>query len=426
MRLVQWVTRHPRLQIWGLLEARLQHADRIILGGLNEGTWPPEAHADAWMSRPMREKFGLPLPERRIGLTAHDFTQAFSAPMVFMTRAKRIEGTPTVPSRWLLRLDNLLDGFGLEPPPFFDPQWTDYQSLLDRPASFVAGTPPEPRPPVEARPRRLSVTQIETWMRDPYGIYARHILGLHALDPIDAAPDAAGYGTLIHDALDAFIAAYPEALPDGAEARLVEIGRQTFAAQLSHPAVWAFWWPRFERIAAWFVDIERGRRAGLVRSVSEMRGEMTLTGPAGEFTLSAVADRIDLRADGSLAIVDYKTGAVPSAKEVKAGFAPQLPLEAAMARTGAFPGLPKGATIEDLEYWRLLGGRVAGEISSAGETPEAVADTALRGLGELIARFDDPETPYHARPRPAYAPAYSDYEHLARIKEWMAEDGGGG
>ncbi|MDP6951932.1 MAG: double-strand break repair protein AddB, partial [Alphaproteobacteria bacterium] len=178
---------HPRLAIWGPLEARLQHADRIILGGLVEASWPGEVAADPWLSRPMRKAFGLPLPERAVGLAAHDFAQLFCAPEAVLTRAQKAEGTPTVPSRWLVRLDTVLDGAG-GADIIRDPLWMQWHTALDMPDEPPRPlAPPEPCPPVAARPRKLSVTRIERWMRDPYDIYARHILGLSPLDPIDAA-----------------------------------------------------------------------------------------------------------------------------------------------------------------------------------------------------------------------------------------------
>ena len=419
----QWGT-HPRLFIWGLLEARLQHADLMILGGLNEGTWPPEADADPWMSRPMRAAFGLPSPERRVGLTAHDFVQACGAPEVVLTRAARIDGTPAVPSRWLLRLDTMLARHGGSENRLVVHDWNHWQSMLDRPAAPDPIVRPAPRPPVSARPRRLSVTQVETWMRDPYAVYARHVLGLSALDPIEMPPSAAEYGTIIHEALSAFVKKYPGDLPPDPKAALLAIGRDEFADRLRMPGVWTFWWPRFERIADWFVAGEERRRKAIAGSHSEVGGRIELEGPAGPFLLTAKADRIDILDDGSLCIVDYKTGGLPSGKEVAAGFAPQLPLEAVIAESGGFEGIDAGP-VSALDYWRLRGTAPAGEIRTAAKDTGRLAEEARKGLSGLISVFDREETVYEARPRPENAPKYSDYEHLARVKEWAsAADGG--
>jgi len=418
--------RHPRLHIWGPLEARLQSADVMVLGGLNEGGWPPEPETDPWMSRPMRRDFGLPQPERRVGLSAHDFAQAVCAPTVVLTRARRVEGAPAVPSRWLLRLDAVLDAAGLGDERWPGGDWLDWMDALDAKDDDTPGPMTErplPRPKVEARPRKLSVTQIGTWMRDPYAIYARRILRLEPLDPIDAAPGGADRGKFIHDALEAFLRDVPGQLPDDALQRLLAAGHEAFAAALDRPGVWAFWWPRFERIAKWVIERERERRPALVGGLAEVRGELPIDAPAGEFLLTAKADRIDRRADGAIDIIDYKTGAVPTAKQVDAGFEPQLPLEAAIARGGGFERLGK-VEVASLQYWRLRGGAQAGSIEQAGkDAPEDLAEAALDGLAKLIAKFDDPATPYAPIPRAAYAPRFNDYAHLARIAEWSAAGG---
>ena len=427
--------RHPRLNIWGLLEARLQRADVMILGGLNEGTWPAEALTDPWMSRPMRASFGLPPPERRIGLSAHDFTQIMGAPEIVLTRALRGEGAPCVPSRWLLRLDAVLHALaGTDPDePTKEPAPTDFlvgRSLMlgwhrELHAPRGAPTPidpPAPRPPLPARPRRLSVTQVETLMRDPYALYANKILGLRALEPIDADPGAADRGLFIHEALEEFVRARSAADPPGdALAKLLEFGRRAFGASLALPGVWAFWWPRFERIAAWFLQLEETRRAAIARSHVEVTGRQTLNAPGGEFLLTATADRIDVLADGSLAILDYKTGVLPTKKEIAAGFAPQLPLEAAIAAGGGFEGIP-AAAVGELAFWHLPGGDPPGKVAPL-KDPGVLAEEALAGLGAVIARFDDEATPYMARPRLSAAPRYNDYAHLERIAEWSVAAG---
>ena len=404
--------RHPRLNIWGVLEARLQGADRLVLGGLNEGSWPPPPAADPWMSRPMRAAFGLPAHERRIGLAAHDFSQLFAAPELFLTRAAREAGTPTVPSRWLMRLDNALgpDSGALA---LGAARWIAWEAMLDRPRAPEQIQAPAPAPPVEARPRRLSVTQIETLIRDPYAVYARHVLELRALEPIDADPGAADRGRFVHDALDAFLRAFPDALPEDALERLIAIGREKLGAMGERPGVRAFWLPRFERIAGWFVDREGRRRADIAASLSELDGRLEFDAPAGRFTLTARADRIDVMADGGITIVDYKTGAVPSGKDVRAGLAPQLPLEAAILAAGGFGEIGPRAGA-GLVYWKLSGGDPPGE-----EAPVAADPASVRaGLERLIGHFDDPAIPYVPQPHAERAPAFSDYEHLERLAEY--------
>ncbi len=412
--------RHPRLAIWGPLEARLQHADLMILGGLEEGSSPPLPDPDPWLSRPMREALGLPARERRIGQAAHDFVQAAAGPEAMLTSAAKVDGSPTVPSRWLVRLETYLALHGRDRDPAeHGRQFLVWQANLDRPARVSPLAPPAPAPPVPQRPRALSVTAIETWLRDPYAVYARNVLRLRRLDPVDADPGAAERGQFIHDALDRFVAAYPDALPDDAYDRLLAFGDQAFGAALERPSVRAFWWPRFARIARWFVDQERERRADLVRVVSEIEGRLELAAPGGPFVVRAKADRIDVFDDGRLAVIDYKTGTKPTLKDAQSGLAPQLPLEAAIAGAGGFDGVNPGAVAE-LAFWHLTGDDPPAEMLQPKGDPQAMAEAALAGLGELVGRFDRPETPYLACPRPALMPRYNDYEHLERREEWEA------
>jgi len=415
---------HPRLALWGPLEARLQQADLVILAGLNEGTWPAEPLADPWLNRPMRLAFGLPAPERRIGQAAHDFAQAFAAPEVVLTRSKRVESDPTVPSRWLLRLDAFLETLDLQFDLHRPATLRAWAGLLDGGERVAPLAPPAPTPPLAARPRTLSFTTVETWLRDPYAIYARQILRLEALDDIDTDPGPAEHGNLVHGALEKFVRAYPDTLPEDALEKLLAMGRDVFATNLARPAVWAFWWPRFERIARWFVDQEASRRRDGCRSIVEARGRLLLPAPGGAFELHGRADRIDRLADGTLAIIDYKTGTAPTTADVISGFASQLPLEAAVAEAGGFDGVA-AAPASQLAYWRLSGRDPAGEILPVKDDAMALAEKALAGLGRLIACFDDPATPYFACPRPSQAPRYNDYEHLERVKEWSVGPGNG-
>jgi len=402
--------RHPRLSIWGPLEARLQRADVMILGGLNEGIWPGEVKADPWMNRVMRKDFGLPPLERRIGQSAHDFVQAASGGTVFLTRAEKIDGSPTVPSRWWFRVEALA---GRAVPHAHE--YLDWAQALSKTKRAPMLTPPAPTPPLSARPKQLSVTQVETWMRDPYGLYANKILGLKTLDPIDDRPSAATKGTLLHEALELFLC---EAGPKyGAEglARLIAVGRRVFEPVLTQPTVYAFWWPRFEHIASWFVENEQKRAQTYEVAAVERRAKAIV--PGTDFTLIAKADRIDrIRETGTLEVIDYKTGNIPTARRVAAGFAPQLPLEAWLAEVGGFSGLAATA-VEDLIYWELKGGDpVQRQVKPVKDVAHTV-ETALAGLQDLVHTFSREETPYLSNPRPAEA-GYGDYDHLARVKEW--------
>jgi len=411
--------RHPRLAIWGLVEARLQQADLVVLGGLNEGTWPSPVAHDPWMSRQMRCEFGIPLPERAIGIAAHDFALATGAPEVVLTRATRREGVPTVPSRWLLRLDAVLRAVGLDGKLGPEAEIAAAAASSDQPRRRHPPRSDPPRPPLAARPRQLSVTEIETWRRDPYATYARHVLRLRALKELDADPSRADLGIAIHDALAEFVRRFPRELPMHAELELREIGQRHFAALLSRPGAWAFWWPRFERIAAWFVAEEAHRRPSLVESRSEVEGKLGIAAPHGPFTITARADRVDRLASGELAVIDYKTGAIPKKQEIEAAIAVQLPLEGAIARAGGF-GTP-GAPLAALEHWRLGGGDPAGKRHPLDDDPAALSERVLAEIAAFIVRFDDPRMPYRPVPVARWKPRYSDYTHLERLDDSEAE-----
>jgi ATP-dependent helicase/nuclease subunit B len=411
---------HPRVFIWGLLEARLQSADVMVLGGLVEGVWPPATDPGPWMSRPMRARAGLPGTEEAVGQAAHDFfLAACAAPRVVLSCSRRRDGAPAVPARWLTRIEACLRGHGMALPRHPAAAWA---GLLDQPAGAPAPVPPPaPRPPVELRPRRLSVTDIETWLADPYAIYARHILGLKALKPLEEATDAADYGSLVHQGMRLFLddvgAAWP---PDGPE-RLRRAMERALAEAGLRQALQEWWRPRLHRIADWVAQREGERRRALPELIrGEVRGQWSLPVPRG-FLLVGRADRIERRADGNLAILDYKTGLPPSDKDVESGFRPQLPLEAAMAGAGAFGPELAGATAE-LVYWHLTGGFIPADqrtIFRADPTRIAAAvATAGDKLAELIARFDDPARAYLSQPHPGRAPRFSDYAQLARVAEW--------
>ena len=428
--LADQVVRRPlrpgvRIRVLGLLEARLTESDRMVLGGLVEGTWPPDSRTDAWLSRPMRLALGLDLPERRIGLTAHDFAQLLGAREVVLSYAAKIEGAPTIPSRFIQRLAAVAG-----------PRWQGaldrgrvyltWARELDRPDKVVRAPQPAPKPPRAARPQSLSVTEIEDWLRDPYTIYAKHILRLAPLDPVDMAPGAAERGTIIHAAIGEFVQRFADGLPTDPARDLIAIGRRHFAAFEDFPETRAFWWPRFERIARWFADWELRRRPTIAAIAAEIRGAIEIPLDGGAFRLRGIADCVERHTDSRYVIVDYKTGSARTERQVRTGLAPQLTLEAAILRNGGFPGLAAGGTVAQIGYVLLKGGARPGEprfIDFVEGTPDSQADRALQKLAELARRFAAEDVPYRSLVHPMWTTYYGDYDHLARVKEWSATGG---
>jgi double-strand break repair protein AddB len=412
---------HPRLSIWGPLEARLQQPDVVILGSLNEGVWPRPQEASPWLSRPMADALGLPPPERRIGLSAHDFAQALGAPTLYLSRAVKVDGVPTVPSRWLQRLNALVEAAKLKERIAPKQPFAQWARARDAAPSFAPVDPPRPCPPVEARPRKLSVTRIENWIANPYEIFARYVLKLEALKPLGELPDNAMRGQIVHHALHEFIVRHPDSLPDDIAAVLIESADRHFTALGGSPRVEAFWRPGFARFAKWFAETEPARRNGIVKVAAEVAGELYLAVERG-FGLSVRADRIDLCEDGSVVLYDYKTGRVPAQSQVDGLFAPQLPLEAAIAASGGFA--PLGSReVRGMHYIRASGRGDGGEEQPAAKAvPADLAEKALADLTKLIERFDRADMPYEAKRRAGTTfnriYDYDDYAHLARLAEW--------
>ncbi len=414
---------HPRLSIMGLLEARLHSTNLVILGGLNEGTWPALPAPDPWMSRPMRRTFGLPSPEYKIGISAHDFVQAAASPELVLTRASKVDGTPTVAARWLLRLDTVLQAAGLELAPRKANLYRQWMKDIDTPKEVKPAKRPDPRPPVAARPRQLSVTRIESWMRDPYQIYAQYVLKLKSLDDIDSDPGGAERGTFIHKALEEFIKAYPDDLPVDSRDKLLDYGKVALRLQRIPLEVEAFWWPRFERVVDEFIEQEKKWRAEAKPFETEISGTWQFDTGTLPFTLTGKADRIDkFTGDGAYAIIDYKSGFVPKTSDVAQGLSPQLPLEALMLEKGAFKEIAAGSKVRELVYWRVTGsGQKPVERRPALGRDAVLEDViagAEAGLLALVNKFDNPDTPYLSQPRAEAKPMFSDFEHLSRIKEW--------
>ncbi len=424
-----------KLRIYGPLEARLTQNERVILGGLVEGVWPPAPRVDPWLSRPMRHDLGLDLPERRIGLSAHDFAQLLGAPDVILTHATKVGGAPAVASRFLHRLEAVAGEARWQQMKARGAKYAAYAEALDRPATVSPQPAPQPKPPRALRPTKMSVTEIEDWLRDPYTIYARRILKLAPLDPVDMPLSAADRGSAIHAALGEFAQTFPDALPDDPARTLVEIGAKHFAPLMERPEARALWWPRFQRIAEWFGGWETGRRINVASVAAETRGSLSIPLDNNRnFVLSARADRIERRTDRTFAIVDYKTGQPPSGKQVRLGLSPQLTLEAAILREGGFEKIDAGSSISEIVYVKLSGNNPPGEErmlelklnrSDEPQSPDEAAIEAQQKLEALVRTFENEDQPYNSLNLSMWSNRYGQYDDLARIKEWSATGGSG-
>lgn len=424
---------HPSLRILGAIEARLVRADRMILAGLEEGVWPQGAPVDPFLSRPMRKALGLPPPERRIGQSAQDFVQAACADEAILIHTERRGGQPAVRSRWLWRLDMLTRGANTAETPVAvsaPAHVADWTRALDAP---LRDTPdyarrPAPTPPVDRRPRNLPVTGIERWVRDPYAVYAQRILGLKVLDRPGASAEAMARGNAIHEAIEQMVRVWPDVLPEDCADQIADFIMTAMTDAGFEDAALARERPLARNAALWLERFERERRARGATLLIEQSGAVVFDAPAGPFTVTARADRIELDANGA-AVLDFKTGQTPSQKQVVQGFAPQLTLTAAILAEGGFDAPPTEAT--ELLYVKVTGRRDPGKVDDVSRqgrgNTQTAAQMAARELDRLklgVAAFDDEATPYTSWVAPQFMGNFGgNYDHLARVWEWHVVGG---
>lgn len=410
---------HPRIRILGPMEARLNHFDEIILGGFNEGVWPVLPESDPWLSRPMKREFGFEQPEKQIGVLGLDFANLLGAEKVYISRAGMNGGTPTIKSRWLMRMETVLSALGFDKKELVEQEASFCAEEADKPAGFIKISAPQPRPPLSARPRKLSASAYEKLLRDPYGVFAEYILKLKPLDELEEEADVSDFGTVVHGVLEEFGKKYPEKYPDNAKEILLKMGQEAFEKSGFAEDKQAFWRPKFAKMAEWIAAHESEYRQNIKRIHNEVWGSFFIDNlPGGKFEIYAKADRVDETKDGKINIVDYKTGRARTATEVKKGYAPQLPIEGLIAEAGGFDGI-KPAAAGRLMYWKL-GDKIV-EINE--ETAEVLRNTKDH-IVETLNLFDFETTGYLSRPNPKNVPEYSDYEHLARVKEWSVKEEG--
>lgn len=417
----QKVTSHPRLAIYGVLEARLIPADIVILGGLNEGKWPAQPDPGPWLNRRMRTIFGMQQPEREIGVSAHDFTQGFGQKKVYLTWSKRIESSPQIPSRWILRLQNVLQAGGVEIATAQDQKWAHLAKTLDDPLAVIPFAKPIAKPPLSVRPTRFSVSSVEQLIRDPYAIYASKILRLNPLPPFAQHVDAPLRGTLFHEAIDAWNQLQPEHMAGDSLALLIEQGHKAFSPLMSELEVSSFWWPCFKRMASWLVEQEIELRKNTYRVFAESAGNTEFDINGISYSLYARADRIDFLHTGNARIIDYKTGLTPSNPQVITGMKPQLPLEAAILALKGFAKLSAAQT-EELIFLKISGTKDEGQRIDV--KPESVQTLTELGIAQfdqlkaLLRGYQNPDQPYYPRANMFKEDDVSDYDHLSRYAEW--------
>lgn len=399
---------HPRISIWGLLEARLQKADLMILGGMNEGVWPSQPGPDPWLAPQIRRELGLPGLEYRTGLAAHDFMSALGGPRVLLTRARRDSRSPTVASRLWLRLQAMTGGMTRD-------QWLERLAItLDASGVTEPAARPTPRPPIEARPKKIAVTDLDRLRADPFAFYAKAILKLRPEEPVDAEHHAAWKGTAVHEVLEAWFK------QDNCDpARLKARAEAMLADEAVHPMLRALWSPRLMEAIDWIAaEAARDKEAGRLPVVAEEFGEAEVAG----ITLYGKVDRIDRLADGRLAIVDYKTGQAPARKAVAEGFALQLGLLSLIAQEGGFKAVQGEAGAH--EYWSLAkkNGKLGYRQSpDSDDGPEAFIERAYTYFATAADKWLLGDEPFPAKLNPAYA-HYEDYDQLMRLEEWYGRE----
>lgn len=415
------------ISIWGQLEARLMSPDLVILGAVNEDKWPEPADPGPWLSRGMRLAAGLEPPERLQGLAAHDFAQAVGNGDVIIAYAKRIGTSPASPSRFVQRLDAFIGEEAALRLRDAGKIWLDAARALDAVPETRPATRPLPNPPVHLRPRRLSVTEVETLMRSPYDLYARHVLKLRRLDPLGDVPDARERGTIIHDALGRFVMeGHDPTAPDAFEV-LMGIAESSFSGLEAIGERRDIWLRRFETAARQFLDFERLRAPRIRKRHAEIGGEMVL--PMVEpFRITGQADRVDVMMDGSVEILDFKTGTPPSKTMMKAFEAPQLLVEALMAEAGGMKDIPPSPT-SGLIYVKIgLGPEafVPADFAPAeGMDLMQAAEELSRRMQGHIDFFLFNQRPMPSRLLPLAGQRFAGaYDHLSRMAEWTSVDGG--
>lgn len=407
---------NPRLFLWGVLEAQLQQADVVVLGGLNEEKWPPTIPANPWLNNRLRHQLGLPPAEQIIGISAFDFIQNCYARKVYLTRSIKMDGTPTRPSRFIQRIQAFAKAkFGRDIP---RGDWVDWQQQLIEAAPPVKISRPHPCPALGQRPLKIAATDMEILLRNPYEFYVKRILRLKPLSGLRTDPQARARGILIHDIMYKFNHLYPYQLPKAAEQHFYEIAQNSFAPYLQNPQIWAFWWLHFQPVLAWMWQTEYENRPTIKQVFCENEGSLIMQIGNQSITLHARADRIDWLQNDQLRIIDYKTGRIASKAQITEGDSCQLPIELLIAEAGAFQSIP-AKKVQQLILYQLG--------SQFKNDPTLLLDPDILNMREnILAKLQETLNFYYTVPTSTYefnvnqpdSTLLLPYQHLARVDSW--------
>jgi ATP-dependent helicase/nuclease subunit B len=399
---------HPRVFLWGWLESQLQRPDVLIMASLTDGVLPPKPAPSLWLNAAMHNVLGLPSPEAEQGFAAHIYRHNLHAAEVMLTYAQRDGDSPQLPSVWLQRWQALC---AVQKYPWHS-EWRE------RAARFYTQSHsprPEPLPKPASRPHRLSATNLELLVKNPYGYYAKEILGLHKAKEIARAFEAADYGSLVHGLLCDFVRAYPDTIDDSAAAWLFAQAKQRLTTLADSPDITTFRLAQLEAVLQHYLQQERRHRQHYQPWQQEEKAEWDYPLSDSRLTFVAKVDRMDIhRATQAAHIIDYKTGNAPSKSAVNQHFiAWQLTLAGMMVQAGAFGNASHD--VDTLHYWPI-------KLNSTATTITVDDDfwaNAQACLDAIVCHYWQSDTPYLVWPHPDIKATYDDYAHLARRDEWV-------
>ncbi len=377
------------IQILSTIEARLLNYDLVVIASLNEGDFP-QIESENWLGKKIKKDLGIDRTLKKVGQSAYDFCNYLSNESVVLTRCKSSNGAVLIESPFLLKFKTICQKIGVS----LD-CGEKYFALLAKQNSSESRQiePANPKPKIEIRPKKISVTEISKLLSSPYDIYAKKILQLEELEKIDFEPSYAEFGSFIHEALEEFV-------KNPKDANFFKKAEEIFEKYFLFSEAKLIWWPKFENIFADFVK-ENERFLNFKNRV-EISAELAVL----DVTIRGKIDRTITNDEGETEIFDYKTGQVPSKIDVLRGANPQLTIAALMLAE---------EKISALNYWKLSSSSPS-EIKKICDNSEEIlilTAAAKAGLTKLFEFFTNEENGYLATENSTYG----DYQNLARIEE---------